>query len=100
MKLFNLEKKKESAEAPVCCAGIQSIKVLGTGCKSCHDMYENTQKAVHAAGLEVEVEYVMDMEKIMTYGIMSMPGLAINEEVVSAGKVLKPADVERLLKGN
>ena len=76
--------------------GIQNIKVLGAGCKSCHEMYENTKKAVEAAGIEVEVEYVTDMEKVMTYGIMSMPGLVVNEKVVSVGKVLKPADIEKL----
>ena len=53
--------------------GIQNIKVLGAGCKSCHEMYENTKKAVEAAGIKVEVEYVTDMEKVMTYVIMSMP---------------------------
>ena len=59
-------------------------------------MYENTKKAVEAAGIKVEVEYVTDMEKVMTYGIMSMPGLVVNEKVVSVGKVLKPADIEKL----
>lgn len=74
-----------------------SVKVLGAGCKSCHEMYENTKKALKNADINVEVEYITDMEKIMTYGIMSMPGLIVNEKVVSMGKVLKPADVEKLL---
>lgn len=45
----------------------------------------------------MEVEYITDMEKIMAYGIMSMPGLVINEKVVSAGKVLKPSEIIKLL---
>lgn len=77
--------------------GIQNIKVLGAGCKSCHEMYENTKKAVEAMGIDVKIEYVTDMEKVMTYGIMSMPGLVVNEKVVSMDKVLKPADIEKLL---
>lgn len=76
---------------------IQSIKVLSAGCKSCHQMYENTKKALENAGINIEVEYVTDMEKVMTYGIMSMPGLVINEKVVSVGKVLKSTDIEKLL---
>ena len=75
-----------------------SIKVLGAGCKSCHEMYENTKEAVKNAGLSVEVEYITDMEKVMGYGVMSMPGLVVNEKVVSMGKVLKAADVEKLLE--
>ncbi len=76
---------------------LQSIKVLGAGCKSCHEMYENTKAALKATGVDIEVEYITDMEKVMGYGVMSMPGLVVNEKVVSMGKVLKPADVEKLL---
>ena len=90
------------AETENCCCGgagdpLVSIKVLGAGCKSCHEMYENTKESVKNAGLSVEVEYITDMEKVMTYGVMSMPALVINEKVVSMGKVLKAADVEKLL---
>ena len=85
-----------------CCGasakGILSIKVLGAGCKSCHALYENTQAAVKAMGLDVAVEYITDMEKVMTYGVMSMPALVVNEKAVSTGRVLKAADVEKLLR--
>ena len=74
-----------------------SIKVLGAGCKSCHELYENTKAAVKNIGFDVEVEYVTDMEKVMEYGVMSMSGLVVNEKVISTGKVLKAADVEKLL---
>lgn len=49
-------------------------------------------------GLAIEVEYVTDMEKIMQYGVMSMPALVVNEQVASMGKVLKSKEVETLLK--
>ena len=90
------------AETENCCCkdagdSLTSIKVLGAGCKSCHELYENTKEAVKNAGFSVEVEYITDMEKVMGYGVMSMPVLVVNEEVVSMGKVLKAADVEKLL---
>lgn len=75
-----------------------SIKVLGAGCASCHTLLENTSAAVKNMGLGVEVEYVTDMAKIAGYGVMSVPALVVNEKVVTMGKVLKPADVEKLLK--
>ena len=78
--------------------GICCIKVLGAGCKSCHEQYEYAKKAVEEMGLSVEVEYITDMEKVMSYGVMSMPALVVNEKVVSMGKVLKAADVEKLLR--
>ena len=91
------------AEPSSCCCGepvdgICCIKVLGAGCKSCHEQYENAKAAVKARGLSVEVEYVTDMEKVMAYGVMSMPAIVVNEKVVSMGKVLKAADVENLLQ--
>lgn len=119
MSLFNFGKKNEEkkqaksckcsysaeeiAEMDInsCCGtavnGICCIKVLGAGCKSCHELYENTKKAVAEMGLSVEVEYITDMQKVMEYGVMSMPALVVNEKVVSMGKVLKAADVEKLL---
>lgn len=117
MALFNFKKKKEETKTPSCCCGgtvaeatettncccgkpvdgICCIKVLGAGCKSCHEQYENAKEAVKAMGLSVEVEYITDMQKVMEYGVMSMPAIVINEKVVSMGKVLKVTDVEKLL---
>ena len=75
----------------------ESIKVLGSGCASCHVFYENAKEAVQKMGLVVEVEYVTDLQKVMEYGVMSMPALVVNEKVVAMGKMLKPSDVEKLL---
>lgn len=94
------------AEAPCCCGGeaspdccksITSMKVLGSGCQSCHAQYENAKKAVSDMGLGIEVEYVTDMEKIVSYGVMSMPALVVNEKVAAYGKVLKSADIIKLM---
>ena len=118
MALFNFGKKKKEEKKAASCTcgcgcpasaegtndccpeakdGICCIKVLGAGCKSCHEQYENAKEAVKAMGLPVEVEYITDMQKVMEYGVMSMPALVVNEKVVSRGKVLKAADVEKLL---
>ena len=90
----------QSGETACCCAGsgISSMKVLGAGCKACHEQYENAKAAVKAMGLNVEVAYITDMEQVMRYGVMSMPAIVVNEKVVSMGKVLKAADVEKLLR--
>ena len=120
MSLFNFGKKREDEKRTPDCAcscgrptresventndccpeakdGICGIKVLGAGCKSCHEQYENAKEAVKTLGMSVEVEYITDMQKVMEYGIMSMPALVVNEKVVSQGKVLKATDVEKLL---
>ena len=74
-----------------------NIKVLGAGCKSCEAFLNATKEAVTSKGIDTEVEYITDMEKVMNYGVMSMPALVIDGKVVSAGKVLKAKEVEKLL---
>ncbi len=94
------EDKIYVAEDGCCACGGNgcNIKVLGAGCKSCHEQYENVKKAVANMGLDAEIEYITDMERVMSYGVMSMPAIVVNEQVVSMGKVLKAAQVEELLK--
>lgn len=112
MALFNFGKKKEQS---CCCCGfdaetkiagptvekgndeLKSIKVLGAGCGSCHEMYENTKQAVKSLGLNIEVGYITDMQKVMEFGVMSMPALVINDKVMSMGKILKPSEIEKKL---
>ncbi len=89
--------RHEEACCPEAVNGICCIKVLGAGCKSCHEQYEYAKEAVANMGFNVEVEYITDMEKVMAYGVMSMPAIVVNDKVVSMGKVLKSADVEKLL---
>lgn len=117
MGLFGFGKKKEEKTASCCCNcstnkveepvseccgnevnGICCIKVLGAGCKSCHEQYENVKAAVNNLGMSIEVEYITDMAKVMEYGVMSMPAIVVNEKVAVMGKVLKVAEVEVLLK--
>ena len=85
-----------------CCGGalkvICCVKVLGSGCKNCHALYEAAVQAVRNRGLSVEVEYVTDMEKVMEYGVMSMPALVVNERIVSMGRVLTVTQIEKLLE--
>ena len=108
MALFNFGKKKKITaytcncgcsvkEAKENVTGIRCIKVLGAGCASCHQQYENAKEAVKSIGLSIEVEYVTDMAKVMEYGVMSFPALVVNEKVVATGKVLKSAEVVKLL---
>lgn len=112
MSLFGFNKKKEEKTENCCCCGggvdtsaviekingeITSIKVLGAGCKNCHEQYENVKKAVSEMRLSVDLEYITDMQKVMAYGVMSVPAIVVNEKVVSMGKVLKASDVIKLL---
>ncbi len=73
------------------------IKVLGSGCKKCEVLTNNTKEAIEEMGIEAEVIKVTDFKEIMGYGVMTTPTLVIDEEVVSVGKVLKTKQIKELI---
>ena len=73
------------------------IKVLGTGCKNCKILYENCLAAVKELGIEAEVLKVEDLPSIMGYGVMSTPGLVVDEKVVYQGKVPSVDMIKKVL---
>ncbi|KXZ39271.1 small redox-active disulfide protein 2 [Alkalithermobacter thermoalcaliphilus JW-YL-7 = DSM 7308] len=74
------------------------IKVLGSGCKSCITLKENTEEALRELGIQAEIIKVEDFKDIVAYGVMSTPALVVDEKVVSYGKVLKTKEIVKLLK--
>lgn len=74
------------------------IKILGSGCKNCITLKENTETALKEMGIAADIIKVTDFQEIMAYGIMSTPGLVIDEKVVAFGKVLKPKEIIKILE--
>lgn len=74
------------------------IKILGSGCKKCVTLTENTQAALASLGREAEVVKVTDFAEIAAHGVMSTPALAIDDKVVSVGKVLPPSEVAAFIQ--
>ena len=81
---------------PCGCGGARPGTVLGTGC--CHELNENAQAAIAELGIDADLEYVTDIDRIMGYGAMSLPALVVDGKVVSAGMVLTPAEVAAYLR--
>lgn len=73
------------------------IKVLGPGCARCHELERITKEAVQELGIDAAIEYVKDVKKIIEYPILTTPGLVINEELVSSGRVPTKAEVRDFL---
>ena len=66
-----------------------NIKVLGSGCANCKRLELETRTTLDGAGIAYELEKVTDYGDIAAYGILSTPGLVMNERVVSAGRIPK-----------
>ena len=73
---------------------MKQIKVLGTGCANCISTLALVDKVAKAKRVEIHLEKVEDLQKIMTYGVMSTPGVVIDGKVVHAGGVPARSKVE------
>ena len=69
---------------------MMKIQILGPGCPKCAKLVENVQVAVQESGIDAEVEKVTDMAEIMSYGVMSTPGVVVNGRLVHAGGIPAP----------
>lgn len=73
------------------------IKILGPGCNNCKNLEKATRQALAELGVDATVEKVEDYADIAGYGIMSTPGLVVDEKVLVSGRVPKPAELKALL---
>lgn len=69
------------------------IEVLGTGCAKCSALEEAAKQAIAKVGGFHSVEKVEDIQKIMDYGVISTPGLVIDGDVKSTGKLLSVDEI-------
>lgn len=73
------------------------IQILGPGCAKCTKLAETAVAAAEELGIEYEIEKVSDVNEIMTFGVMMTPGLVVNGEVKSVGKVPSLSEMKNML---
>ncbi len=66
---------------------MKNIKVLGTGCANCKTTLKLIEDMVKEKGLDVQLEKVEDIQAIVSYGVMSTPGVVVDGKVVHAGGI-------------
>ncbi|MGM0523786.1 MAG: thioredoxin family protein [Bacillota bacterium] len=74
-----------------------NIKILGPGCKNCKKLMENTEEAVSDLNVDATIEKVEDYGEIARLGVLNTPGLVIDDEVVSQGKVIAAKSIKKLI---
>ncbi|CAK7085535.1 thioredoxin family protein [Tissierella sp.] len=74
------------------------IKILGAGCDKCDKSYDNAVKAAADLGIEVEIEKVEDLITMMKYGIMTTPGIVVDEKVVMVGRIPKVEEFKSMIQ--
>lgn len=73
------------------------IKVLGPGCRNCKNLERAVRTAVDELGVDATIEKVTDLPTIVGYGVLSTPGLVVDEKLLVSGRVPTAAEVAHLL---
>jgi len=74
------------------------IKILGTGCPKCKRLEQLAHEAAQEAGVQATITHVTNMQQIMAYPIMSTPGLVINEQLRSSGRLPRKQEIITWIK--
>lgn len=74
------------------------IKVLGPGCPKCKALAENVDNIATEMGLDYQLEKITDINKIMGFGVFMTPGLVVDGEVKSVGKVPTTDEIKKILE--
>jgi len=71
------------------------IKIVGSNCKNGMQLYKMASRAAENSREEVSIQKLDDKNSINKYGIKNIPGLVINDELVSEGKVLTDREISK-----
>ncbi|HSM23697.1 MAG TPA: thioredoxin family protein [Anaerolineaceae bacterium] len=71
-----------------------TIKILGGGCANCKRLETQTRKVVEKLNIEAEFIKITDHMEILEYPILATPGLVINENVLSSGRIPSEKEIE------
>jgi small redox-active disulfide protein 2 len=77
---------------------MKEIQVLGTGCANCRNTVRLIEEVARAKGVEIRLEKVEDLQKIMSYSVLATPGVVLDGQVVHAGGVPTRSKVERWIQ--
>ena len=73
---------------------MKNIKVLGPGCANCKHTSAVIEEVAKAKGVAIQLEKIEDIKAIMAHGVMSTPGVIIDDKLVHAGGIPPRAKVE------
>ncbi|HBB29492.1 MAG TPA: redox-active disulfide protein 2 [Clostridiales bacterium] len=74
-----------------------NIKVIGTGCDKCDQLYENTKSAIEELGLNANIEKVEDLMEMVKLGVMSSPSLMVDGKLVVSGRIVSKEKIIELI---
>lgn len=77
---------------------MKMIKILGTGCPKCKTLEKLTTEVVNENNFDVEINKVEDIVQIMNYGVLTTPGLVMNEKVLISGRIPSKDEIKKIIE--
>jgi len=74
------------------------IEVCGSGCSKCAELEKRAKEAVAIAGLDITVEHVYEINKIIERGIFMTPALVIDGKTMASGKIPSVEEIVKFLR--
>jgi small redox-active disulfide protein 2 len=74
------------------------IVVYGPGCANCQNLEKNTKEAIKEIGVDAEITQIQEIDQILEAGIIATPGLAIDGEIKSLGRVPSVEEIKKWIK--
>ncbi|MCG3168591.1 MAG: hypothetical protein CALGDGBN_00088 [Pseudomonadales bacterium] len=75
-----------------------TVKVLGPGCANCRKLEAVVREAAESSGIAADVIKVSAMSEIMAYDLLATPGLVIDGQLVSSGRIPTRAEIAGWLR--
>lgn len=61
------------------------VQIIGMGCPNCRRLEADVIAVIGAWGVEAQIERIEDPQQIVEMGIVSLPQLAIDGQIISRG---------------
>lgn len=74
------------------------IKILGMGCPRCDEVMRRTMNALAELNVPASVQKVKDLKEISSYGVLSTPGLVINNDVKAQGRIPSVEEIKEWIQ--
>lgn len=65
----------------------RQVQVLGTGCTACRRLASMVEEAATHHGVDLQLEKVGDITRILAHDVASTPALVVDGEVKCVGRV-------------
>lgn len=74
-----------------------NIKIIGSDCRNGMQLYKVITRTVEEQKDDIKVERLNDNNSMNKYGVKNIPGLVVNDSLVSEGKVLSQKEITKII---